>query len=200
MEIRLTTVILRLGAALVAASGRSRGASRRRRTRTRWSSLRAWISKSLESDNLNTTQSINIASHLWATLLQVTPDGEVKPSLAESYSWNAAGTELTFKIRAGQTCENGEPLTAEDVVYSLKRQVDPALGFKGNVGSFVYPTIGFVDARLDGEDLATVIVKKYQSIAPGMLAQAYIKCKGAYETMTRPRRPRPSSPPAPIGW
>jgi peptide/nickel transport system substrate-binding protein len=141
--------------------------------------------ESLEPDNLNTTQSINIASHLWATLLQVTPDGQVVPSLSESYSWNAAGTELTFKIRKGQTCENGEPLTAEDVVYSLKRQVDPALGLKGNVGSFVYPTIGYVDARQDADDLATVIVKKYQSIAPGMLAQAYIKCKGAYEGMDK---------------
>ena len=141
--------------------------------------------ETLEPDNLNATQSINIASHLWATLLQVTPDGTVVPSLAESFSWNAAGTELTFKIRKGQACENGEPLTAEDVVYSLKRQVDPALGLKGNIGSFVYPTIGFVDARQDGEDLATVILKKYQSIAPGMLAQAYIKCKGAYEPMTK---------------
>lgn len=184
MTMRLTKGALRLGAALIATSVAQAALAQAPDKDTLVIAQGVDI-ESLESDNLNTTQSINIASHLWATLLQVTPDGEVKPSLAESYGWNAAGTELTFKIRRGQTCENGEPLTAEDVVYSLKRQVDPALGFKGNVGSFVYPTIGFVDARLDGEDLATVIVKKYQSIAPGMLAQAYIKCKGAYETMDK---------------
>ncbi|WP_210483833.1 ABC transporter substrate-binding protein [Microvirga antarctica] len=138
--------------------------------------------ESLEPHALNASGSINVANHIWVTLVQVTASGEVQPYLAESYSWNDAGTELTFKIKPGQTCEDGTPIKAEDVAYSLKRAADKKLN--GNIASFVYPTIGFVDARVDSEYSATVLLKKYQSIAPGMLAQAYIVCKNAYEGMS----------------
>ncbi len=136
----------------------------------------------LEPHALNASGSINVANHLWVTLLQVTAGGEVQPYLAESYKWNEAGTELTFQIKPGQTCEDGTPIKADDVAFSLKRAADKKLN--GNIASFVYPTIGFVDARVDGEYTATVVLKKYQSIAPGMLAQAYILCRKAYENMS----------------
>ncbi|MBM6581885.1 ABC transporter substrate-binding protein [Microvirga sp. BT689] len=138
--------------------------------------------ESLEPHALNASGSINVANHLWVTLLQVTASGEVQPYLAESYRWNEAGTELTFQIKPGHTCEDGTPITAEDVAFSLKRAADKKLN--GNIASFVYPTIGFVDARADGDYTATVVVKKYQSIVPGMLAQAYIVCRKAYEGMS----------------
>jgi peptide/nickel transport system substrate-binding protein len=138
--------------------------------------------ESLEPHALNASGSINVANHLWVTLLQVTASGEVQPYLADSWTWNEAGTELTFQIKPGQTCEDGTPIKAEDVAFSLKRAADKKLN--GNIASFVYPTIGFVDARADGEYAATVVLKKYQSIAPGMLAQAYIVCKKAYEGMS----------------
>jgi peptide/nickel transport system substrate-binding protein len=138
--------------------------------------------ESLEPHALNASGSINVANHLWVTLLQVTASGEVQPYLAESYRWNEAGTELTFRIKPGHTCQDGTPIKAEDVAFSLKRAADKKLN--GNIASFVYPTIGFVDARADDEYTATVVLKKYQSIAPGMLAQAYIVCKKPYEAMT----------------
>jgi len=55
--------------------------------------------ESLEPDMLNVTASINVASHLWGTLLSVTPEGEIVPNFAESYEWNDEGTEISFKIR-----------------------------------------------------------------------------------------------------
>ena len=54
------------------------------------------------------------------------------PYLAESYTESDDGTKLTFKLNAGLTCHDGEPLTAEDVVYSFKRAADPAMKFTGN--------------------------------------------------------------------
>src|SRR5262245_56839130 len=44
--------------------------------------------ESLEPHALNASGSINVANHLWVTLLQVTAGGEVQPYLAESYKWN----------------------------------------------------------------------------------------------------------------
>jgi peptide/nickel transport system substrate-binding protein len=140
--------------------------------------------ESMEPDNLNSASSINIADLLWGKLLKVTPDGKVVPALANGYTWNAAGTEITFDIKPKLVCEDGEPLTAKDVVYTFTRAADPKLGFYGNLPGFVYSSIGYVGARQDGELKATVIVKGYSSQIPGMLAEADILCKGSYSKMS----------------
>ena len=45
-------------------------------------------------------------------------DGEI-PWLAESYSYNADSTELTIKLRPGVTWSDGQPFTADDIVFTL---------------------------------------------------------------------------------
>ncbi len=47
--------------------------------------------------------------------------GEVEPALAESYTVSDDGLEYTFKIREGVVFPNGDPLTADEVVWSLNR-------------------------------------------------------------------------------
>ena len=39
----------------------------------------------------------------------------IVPDLAESWSWNADGTKLTFRLRDGVRWHDGKPFTAEDV-------------------------------------------------------------------------------------
>ena len=39
----------------------------------------------------------------------------IVPDLAESWSWNADGTQLTFKLRGGVKWHDGKPFTAADV-------------------------------------------------------------------------------------
>lgn len=140
--------------------------------------------ESLEPDMLNQATSINVASHLWGTLLNVTAQGEIVPGFAEGYEWNDAGNEISFKIREGLTCEDGEPLTAEDVVYSFTRAADPANAFIGHTPGFVYSSIGYVGARQEGEDTAVLQVKGYSSTVPGMAAKIFIHCKDSYEKLS----------------
>ncbi len=45
-------------------------------------------------------------------------DGEI-PWLAESYTYNADSTELTVKLRQGVTWSDGQPFTADDIVFTL---------------------------------------------------------------------------------
>ena len=59
-----------------------------------------------------------------ATYNSLTQIGEglvPNPDLAESFEPNSDATEWTFKIRQGVTWHDGKPLTADDVVYSMKR-------------------------------------------------------------------------------
>ena len=48
------------------------------------------------------------------------------PGAAESWTVSPDGKVYTFKLRAGATWSNGDPVTADDFVYSFRRLVDPA--------------------------------------------------------------------------
>lgn len=128
--------------------------------------------------------SANIADHLWGTLLEITPEGEITPYLAESYEVSESGTEVSFTLREGLTCHDGEALTAEDVAYSFTRAADPENGFTGNTPGFILTSIGFQEARADDELTATVVMGAPNAIAAGLLAEVYIHCKDSYEAMT----------------
>ena len=58
-------------------------------------------------------------------------DGNIVYKLAESYTVDSAGTTYVFKIRQGVKFHNGDTLTADDVVFSLKRaQEKPVLAVR----------------------------------------------------------------------
>ncbi|HEY8611729.1 MAG TPA: ABC transporter substrate-binding protein [Roseomonas sp.] len=50
----------------------------------------------------------------------------VRPGLAESWTVSEDGKTYTFKLRRDVTFCDGKPFTARDVVYSIKRWIDPA--------------------------------------------------------------------------
>ncbi len=54
-------------------------------------------------------------------LVKSMPDQPQAPSLAESWSESADGLTYEFRLRQGVTFHNGDPLTAEDVKFSLER-------------------------------------------------------------------------------
>lgn len=67
-----------------------------------------------------TNDTIKIKAQVYETLIERTvPDSEFKPLLAESWEFNDDATELTITLRDGIVCHNGEPLTAEDCLFSL---------------------------------------------------------------------------------
>ncbi len=53
------------------------------------------------------------------------------PVLAESWETNADGSEWVFHVRQGVKFHDGSPLTADDVVYTFQRLLDPATGSPG---------------------------------------------------------------------
>ena len=88
-----------------------------------------------------------------------------------SYTDNEDGNELTFKINEGLTCHDGEPLTAEDVVYTFQRADDPENAFTGTVAGYVLDALGYVDARVDSELEATIILEHFNPLAMGLICR-----------------------------
>jgi peptide/nickel transport system substrate-binding protein len=140
--------------------------------------------ETLDPAAISARTSSNIAQHLWVTLYRVEPDGKIVPYLAESHETSADGLEHVFKLRGGVTCHDGEPLTAEDVVYSFKRAADPANRFTGNTPGFVYSTIKFRDAAVIDDRTMKVVLGEKTPVALGLISEVFIHCKGSYERMT----------------
>ena len=127
----------------------------------------------------------NIAAHLWGTLTTVTRDGEIVGNLADSWEFNAAGTEVTYRLKSGLTCHDGEALTAIDAAYSFNRAADPANAFTGNTPGYVLPGVGFVEARADSDLDVTIVLERRNAVAPALLGEVYVHCKDSYEAMDR---------------
>lgn len=65
--------------------------------------------------------------NIFDNLLSRDPEtGEIKPWIAESWEQESE-TVWNFTIREGVKFTNGDPLTAEDVVFSIERILDPEL-------------------------------------------------------------------------
>ena len=59
--------------------------------------------------------------NIFEGLVKASPDGSVIPAIASDYKLSEDGTTYTFTLREGVTFHNGNPVTIEDVVYSLER-------------------------------------------------------------------------------
>lgn len=67
-------------------------------------------------------------SALYGYLVTYGPKYDLVGDLATSWTPNADATQWTFKLREGVRFHNGKPFTADDVVYTIQRVLDPAVG------------------------------------------------------------------------
>jgi oligopeptide transport system substrate-binding protein len=84
--------------------------------------------ESLDPHKAQSTTSSNILRDLYEGLVSEAPDGTLIPGVAERWEISEDGVVYTFYLRENAKWSNGEPVTAEDFVYSLRRSVDPATG------------------------------------------------------------------------
>lgn len=87
-------------------------------------------------------------------LMKASPDGGVIPAVASDYEVSPDGTTYTFTLREGVLFHNGDPVTAEDVVYSLERcagsenEGTPLISAFSNVKEIYAPDDGHVVVEL----------------------------------------------------
>lgn len=68
-----------------------------------------------------------VLANVCESLLRLNPDYTLTPALAESFA-HPTPTTWVYTIRDGVTFHDGTPLTAADVVASMRRHLDPAVG------------------------------------------------------------------------
>jgi peptide/nickel transport system substrate-binding protein len=96
----------------------------------------------------------------------------IRPELAESWSWNADYTRLSFKLRQGVKWHDGKPFTAADVkcTWDLllgkapeKLRLNPRKAWYRNLDEIV----------TEGDYAVTFVLKRPQPAFPMLLASAY---------------------------
>ncbi|OWV99901.1 ABC transporter substrate-binding protein [Rhizobium sp. R693] len=126
--------------------------------------------RGLDPNELNQLEAAEIVANLYERLI-VLPAHDITrpmPGLAESWTVSPDGKTFTFKIRKGVTFHSGNPLTARDVEWSLRRLVK--LGLAPSVDLRQW---GFTDKNVDGlikaTDDATLVLETPEVWNPNLI-------------------------------
>ncbi|MFB7512203.1 ABC transporter substrate-binding protein [Streptomyces sp. NPDC056144] len=121
-----------------------------------------------------------VIANLCESLFRVTPEMKIEPALATGYKQPDPRT-LVYTLRSGVKFHDGTTMTADDVVASMKRQMDPATGspwgsvFK-NVDSIEKTGPLEVTLHLSKPD---VLLHELMAASPGTVeSAAYLKKAG----------------------
>ena len=91
------------------------------------------------------------------------------PELAESWTWSADGTKLTFKLRSGVRWHDGKPFSSKDVKCTWDRLTDKEPGFfRKNPRRIWYANLN--DVTVDGDSEVTFHLGRPQPSLLTMLA------------------------------
>ncbi|HXP73568.1 MAG TPA: peptide ABC transporter substrate-binding protein [Stellaceae bacterium] len=93
--------------------------------------------ETLDPHKTSTTVEANVLHNLFEGLVVQDPKGNVAPGVAESWTASEDGVTYTFKLRADAKWSNGDPVTAGDFVFSLRRIQDPKT--KSQYAEVLYP-------------------------------------------------------------
>jgi peptide/nickel transport system substrate-binding protein len=91
--------------------------------------LRTRLNADIRSTDPGTNRDANtdgVMAHIVEGLVAFREDTSVGPMLAESWTVSNEGKTYTFRLRQGVKFHNGATMTADDVIWSLKRWLDPA--------------------------------------------------------------------------
>ncbi|WP_312927900.1 ABC transporter substrate-binding protein [Pseudescherichia sp.] len=112
---------------------------------------------SLDPAAMTGNEVVGIVVNLYDSLVELDPDQltNVRPALAESWAISPDGKTLTFHLRKDVKFHSGNPLTAQDVVWSMRRLLHLNLA-----QASVWKSYGFskknIDAQVSAPDDYTV--------------------------------------------
>ena len=91
-----------------------------------------------EPTNIHFDYEYIFLENVFSPLIEIDTKGTIQPGVAEKAEW--IGDELHFTIRNNLKTQNGTPITADDVIFSLKRLLILSGNTHGNFKDLVCPT------------------------------------------------------------
>jgi len=105
--------------------------------------------------NFDWSQMANFARGWLEYLVQYNSDGTFEGRLLESWDVNEDATEYTLNVRQGVTWNNGDPFTADDVIFNLKRWCEA--GVEGNSMAGRFAALIDSETNMAREDAITKV-------------------------------------------
>ena len=104
----------------------------------------------------------NILRDIYEGLTAVDGTGKIVPGVAESWKQTDAKTWV-FTLRKNAKWSNGDPVTAEDFIFGMRRFVDPATASKyaATFGVFILNGKEIVDGKMPAAELGVKALDKY---------------------------------------
>src|SRR5882757_10468845 len=121
--------------------------------------LRTRLNADIRSTDPGTNRDANtdgVVAHLVEGLVAFRDDTSIGPMLADSWEVSNEGKTYTFHLRQGVKFQNDATMTADDVVWSLKRWLDPATQWRC-LSEFSATGIAQVD-KIEAPDRQTVAI------------------------------------------
>ena len=98
----------------------------------------------------------DLTALIYSGLMRITPEGGLIPDLAESVEISEDGTEYLFKIRDDAFFHNGEPVTSDDVIFTILKAQDPTIK-----SSKIATWDGIVIERLGDKEILFILNQPY---------------------------------------
>ncbi|MGA8210662.1 MAG: ABC transporter substrate-binding protein [Nocardioidaceae bacterium] len=116
-----------------------------------------------------TNPDIARVSNLYEPLLFWDNDYRLQPALAESVEPSADAITWTIKLRPGVTFHNGKDVTAEDVLFSIRRVADPKK--PAPAGGTLSKVLDFSKSKVTDPTTVTLVLKQPYAIIDSLLAE-----------------------------
>jgi peptide/nickel transport system substrate-binding protein len=98
----------------------------------------------------------DIVALVFSGLTRLGPDGTIVPDLAERWSANESGSSYIFTIRPDAIWQDGQPVSSDDVVYTIQTLHDP--DYVGpSAASWAEVSVSAIDDRTVQFDLQTPV-------------------------------------------
>ncbi len=160
--------------------------------------------------NTNSNYSLFVYDQIYDRLAQGNSQGEYDPRLADSWEVNEDSTVVTFHLNPNATWHDGQPVTADDVVFTFQMYSDPEVSALSRY--YLSPIAGTDDsgAELSADSIGvakvddlTVAITMKSAMFPGNLFNnlnsVYIVPKHIFEGKTAAEINEPTLWMTPIG-
>ena len=143
--------------------------------------------RTLDPAQINQVLLFQISSNVLSGLTHINPELTAQGDLAIDWTVNGEGTEYIFNLREGVTFHNGDPFTADDVIFTYNRSRDPDNSIHSGVVANVVGMEKLSDYKVKvmlKSPQASILVKTFERSSGRAMT---IVSRGAIESMGLPQ-------------